>query len=158
MKQFALIAALALVAIFFFMQGRVYKKSFEFNGKTYSHEKEQRGGDVVNHFYTLNGEGVEVARDFVQVIEFGGKIPKAEWTRSLGALYGQYGLKPMKGNEHELIGSREIGGIFFRSYAAPITVKGEEAMAFYIIATDKGKAETSRQKAAMIEKIKQIQF
>ena len=149
-----IIPALVVVAVYLILQGLTFKTDFNFSGETYSHVKKMRGGDLTNHFYTVNGEDFNSAQKFIQIIETSSDIAKNKWTASFKPLFAQYQLKSVDGREFELAGKFKKAGLNFRSYAAPITVGGSDHMAFYVMVLNEDLGEESE--AAKIDIIKNL--
>lgn len=159
MKKLIVPALIVIAVYFIFLTGSSFKKDFDFNGNIYGHVKKMSGGEITNHFYTQNGEDFYAAKNFIQILEFSDNIQKSDWLNNLKPIYSQYKLMPVQNQQFELAGSIKKAGIFFKSYAAPINVKGKDHMAFYIIATNKEPNEESdSQKVDIINKLKSINF
>ena len=155
-----LIAILILLAGYYFLfHGSALEKDLYFNGEAYSHVKKVRGGEMTNHFYTLEGMDVRSALKFIQIIEFSEKIQKANWPIYLKPLFNRYKLTSVEGQPFELAGTSKQANISFNSYAAPIDIKGVEHMAFFIRAIDnEHDNESKSDKIATIEELKSIGY
>ncbi len=156
MKNIAIIAII-LVAAYFTIQNLAFKKDILFDGEIYSHVKEMSGGDLTNHFYTIDGEDFALAKNFIQIIEVSDNIPKSMWADSFSPLYSQYKLQSIEGEEFELAGEFKKSGLNLRSYATLITVKGNDHMAFYVaMVDDNAMSESISKKIDVIHSLKEI--
>ncbi len=157
MSRLALLAAV-LVAAYYFFQYSPFRGNLHFDGDIYSYVKEQRGGDLTNHFYARDGETFTTATTLIQIIEFGDPYPRGEWLQGLSPLINAYQLKPIRKEAFEFAGSVEKAGQFFESYAAPIVVKGEDHMAFLVITLgEQPERKSKSQKLEIISKLKGIE-
>ncbi len=168
MKRHRLIpAALSatLVALLFSMSGcSSYKTDFYFNGEKYSHVKKMSGGEITNHFYTAGGEDMNSAENFIQILEFSDKISQSDWSKNLQPLLKRYGLSPAGDREFEMTGRMEQSGFFFKTYGAPVVVKGKDCMAFFVTLTDREGYKEARHAGdnsadiSIIEELKAIEL
>jgi len=124
--------ALLIAAIFMYLDRNAFKKEFQFNGDRYSHVKKAYGGDLTNHFYTIEGEDFLKARQFVQIIEFPEEIPKEQFERTVQPVFKEYNLKPFNSDGLERTGSFEKGGYKFVSFSNSVRINDEDHMGFYI--------------------------
>lgn len=131
MNKLLIIALIGAAAYFAFFQSP-FKKDFHFNGTEYSHVKELSRGEIHNHFYTPNGEEMEYAQKFVQILEISDKIQKSQWPTVLKPLISRYKLTPFNDEESVFTGSAEISGIIFDSFAAPVKVKDNEHLIIFV--------------------------
>lgn len=122
-----------------------YKNDFSFNGETYGHVKQMSGGEITNHFYTVDGQDMNTAEKFIQILAFGDKVSQADWPRYLSPLFQRYKLTATGDQEFEMIGWVKQSGVFFKSYAAPIVVKGKACLAFFVTTIDRDTFEESQQ-------------
>ena len=164
-KPITALLSVALLAFFLTTSGcSPYKKDFYFNGEMYSHVKKMSGGEITNHFYTANGEDMNTADNFVQILEFSDKINQSDWSQYLQPIFRQYNLTPVDGQEFEMTGLMSQSGLYFRAYGAPIVVKEKDGMAFFITVTDKEtyeKAKNSGDNAedfSIIEELREIEL
>ena len=145
MKKFIVLIVVAVAAYFLFFQD-TFDEDLEFNGETYSHVSKVRGGDVTNHFYTPGGESFQTATRSIQIVELSENMQdRTIRADRLSRLFNQYNLAPVGNQPLEVAGSMERSGVFFSAYSAPISVKGTEHQAFYLVATTKeptGRAAT----------------
>ncbi len=154
-----IIAVLLIGFIVTFVLSSPFKNDFDFNGTTYSHIKKMSGGEIINHFYTPNGEELNAAKDFIQILEVSDKIQKDDWQNRFKPLYNQYNLKPVEDTDFDLSGRGQKAGMYYNSYATLITVKGKEHMAFYINTTNAEQDEESdSQKIDIIYELKIIKL
>lgn len=154
-----LIPLIIVVAAYFtFFHGSNFEKDLYFQGETYNHAKKLSRGEVINHFYAPDGMDVNSAKKFIQITELSEKMQKTDWQRHLKPLINRYKLTPVGDQPHELAGSIGQAGVFFKSYATSITVKGSEHMAFYIvIVNEENDDETTSDKIDIINEIKRLE-
>lgn len=155
-----ILAAVVLVGFLLsFILASPFKKDMHFNGTSYSHIKKMSGGEITNHFYTPNGEELNLAKEFIQILEISDKLEKNDWSNRLKPLYKQYNLKPLQDAIFDLSGSSQKSGIFFNSYATIMSVKGKEHMIFYIsTANTEQEEESDSKKIDIIYALKDITF
>jgi hypothetical protein len=148
MKKLIVLAVVAIAAYFVFFQDSFHKE-LHFDGQTYSYVKTMRGGEATNHFYSPDGEPIETATSFIQIVELSENFQdKSEWLDNMNPLFTQYKLTPVGNQPLEVAGSFEKSGFVLGTYGAPISVNGTNHMAFYVVATNKegtGEATTSAQ-------------
>ena len=142
MNKLIALAVVVIAAYFLFLRDSTFEKDLNFDGTTFSHVKEMRGGEITNHFYTPNGEDFSTANSFVQIVELSEAMQAGNWQDSLKPLHTQYQLAPIENQSSALAGSFEKSGLFFNSYAAPIAVEGTEHMAFYVTTNGEYNNET----------------
>jgi len=135
MKSFIVLAVVAVVAYFVLFKD-TFDTDLQFDGQTYSHVSKVRGGDVTNHFYTPNGESFKTATSSIQIIELSEDMQDRSIRRDrLSRLFNRYKLTPIGNQPLEMAGNTERSGVFFSAYSAPISVKGTEHQAFYLVTT-----------------------
>ena len=157
MKNLLFIAFFGAIIYFGFVQSS-FKQDFLFNGEIYSHVKKVNGGEITNHFYTPNGEDPNVAQNAIQILELSENIQKEQWNTQLKPILNGYSLKPVKKDGFELSGNFERGGLFFKSYAAPIQIDGKDHLILYLLVTEKKQNDDSAsRKVDTINKLKSIQ-
>jgi len=157
MKNLLFLAFFGAVIYFGFVQSS-FKQDFLFNGEIYSHVKKVNGGEITNHFYTPNGEDPKIAHNAIQILELSEEIQKSQWDAQLKPILNGYNLKSVKKQDFELSGNFERGGMFFKSYAAPIQIDGEDHLILYLLVTEKKqKDDSTSQKTKIINKLKSIQ-
>ncbi len=159
MKNIIIISVIVLVVYFFFIKSSSFNQDFQFNGETYSHVKKMRGGQVTNHFYTIDGQEFNTAKKFIQIIETSEELLKNDWPTTFKPLFSQYNLTPVEKEPLELAGSIKKSGIFFKSYAAPVKAQGKEYIAFYVLIIDnEDEEESNSKKMSIIRKLKKIRL
>jgi hypothetical protein len=148
MKKLIVLAVVAIAAYFVLFQNS-FDEDLHFSGQTYSYVKKMRGGEVTNHFYSPDGETIETATSFIQIVELSENFQdKSKWLDNMSPLVTRYKLTPVENQPLEMAGSFQQSGFNFRTYGAPISVNGISHMAFYVVATSKegtGEATTSAQ-------------
>jgi len=155
MKKFIVIAVVAFAAYIVFFQDD-FDTDLDFNGQTYSHVSKVRGGDVTNHFYTPGGESFQTATSSIQIVELGENMQDRSIRRErLSRLFKRYNLAPVGNEPLELAGNTERSGVFFSAYSAPISVKGTEHQAFYLVTTsDKPTGKDATKARDIIDQLK----
>jgi len=133
MKKFIVLGIVAAAAYIVFFQD-TFDNDLHFNGRTYSHVSKVRGGDVTNHFYTVNGESFKTATESIQIVELSDSLQdRSMWRDRLSPLFTRYNLTPVGNQPLEVAGNIERSGVFFSAYSAPISVKGTGHQAFYLV-------------------------
>ena len=157
MKKFIVLAVVAVAAYFVFFS-ETFDKDLEFNGETYSHVSKVRGGDVTNHFYTPGGESFNTATSSIQIIELSEDLQDRNIRHErLSGLFNQYNLTPVGNQPLEAAGTMERSGVFLRAYSAPISVKGTEHQAFYLVTTsEKLTGRVTPDTKDMIDQLKRL--
>ena len=155
MKKLIVLAVVAIAAYFVFFQDS-FHKDLHFNGQTYSYVKKMRGGEVTNHFYSPEGETIETATSFIQIVQLSENFQDtSKWLDNMNPLFTQYKLTPVGNQPLEVAGSFEKSGFIFGTYGAPFSVNGTNHMAFYVVATSKeGTREATTSAQDVINRLK----
>ncbi len=157
MKKLIFLACLGAIVYFGFVQS-YFKRDFHFNGEVYSHVKKVSLGNVVNHFYTPNGDDVNDAVSAIQILELNENIQKNQWGSELKPIIDGYGLKSFKGDGSDFAGNFERGGLFFKSYAVPIHIDGQDHMIIYLfIPENNEETDSSKRKIDTIKQLKLVE-
>ena len=88
------------------------------------------------------------------------KIEQHLWKFQLAAIINQYNLKPIAGRHHEYAGTPSPqANLFFNTFAAPITVKGQNHLALYVENTGNQKKRASTTtRDQLLNELKQLEF
>lgn len=127
-----LIVFLLLGAAGYFFFGSQFKSDIEFRGGTYKHVANRGGGQLDNHFYTLNGVDMIGSEDFIQVLEFDGNFNMTQVQNALGPLLSRYKLEPITEDGDDRSGRFTQQKLNFYSLGTPITVDGRPHYIIYV--------------------------
>lgn len=157
MNKILIVALIGAAAYFAFFQSP-FKKNFNLNGVEYSHVKELSRGEIHNHFYTPNGEDMEYAQKFVQILEISDNIQKSQWPTVLKPIISRYKLTPFDGENSVFTGSAEISGIFFDSYAVPVRIKENEHLIIFVTtADDEGNSDSTSNQEEILNEMRGLE-
>mgnify|MGYP000488700506 CR=1 FL=1 len=159
MKKLFLLAFI-IAAIYFLFLNSPFKKDITFNGEVYSYLKEKNLGSIHNHIYTPNAQSVGSSKTFIQIFELEKEIKQSLWQFQLAAIFKQYELKPIADRDYEYAGNASPQpNLFFNTFAAPITVNGQNHLALYIENTGNQKKIASAEKRdQFLNELKQLKF
>ncbi len=155
-----LLLALSLTAIYFLFFNSPFKKDITFNGDVYVYLKEKNLGSIHNHIYTPDAQSVASSKKFIQIFELEKEIEQNLWQFQLAAIIKQYKLKPITGRHYEYAGNPSPqANLFFNTFAAPITIKGQNHMALYVVNTGNQKKTASiTTRDQFLNELKQLEF
>ncbi len=147
MRVLLLIVFVAGIAAYLLIPGK-FEQDITLNGKIYQHVINKSGGDLVNHFYTKDGKGLEESTDFIQLIEFEKEVPEQSLNHYLQPLQNRYQMKEMPAAKENMMGQFEMHGMKFLSLGSPVSVAGKRHYLIYVGALEGG-AETPDTYAAL---------
>lgn len=157
--RIAVILIIAAIVVYSLLPDR-FSKDLYFSGETYSHVMKKSGGEIVNHFYTLHGEEMTSARDFIQLLEFEGEIDSNNWQSVLGPLLNRYHLQPVEEGSNDRVGEFSMQGMDFYSVGTPLMIEDKTHYIVYVSLAGTGEDSISTPRGLALNELKglSVQF